>query len=134
MKLEITSLKNAVQSLKIALDEFEKHKTFLSKTLVYNALNITYELSHKLLKRQLEAMSAAAETIDTMSFQHLIRHGAETGLLLHSWDVWKKYREARNATSHAYNEEKANEVFEIIPDFYREAKYLLEKLETHNEQ
>ncbi len=134
MKLEITSLKNAVQSLKIALDEFEKTQNVFVKDSCLQRFEYTYELSHKLLKRQLEAMSAAAETIDTMSFQHLIRHGAETGLLLHSWDVWKKYREARNATSHAYNEEKANEVFEIIPDFYREAKYLLEKLETHNEQ
>ncbi len=134
MKLELTSFKKAIQSLKEALDEYDKTQNVFVKDSCLQRFEYTYELAHKLLKRQLEAMSAAAEIIDTMSFQQLIRHGAETGLLLNSWDVWKKYRDARNATSHAYNEEKANEVFDIIPDFYQEASYLLAQLEKHNEQ
>ena len=134
MTLQIVSLENAVKSLKIACDEFEKTQSVFVKDACIQRFEYTYELSDKLLKRQLEAMSSSAEIIDTMSFQQRIRHGAETGLLLNSWDVWKKYRDARNATSHAYNEEKANEIFEIIPDFYQEAKYLLEQLAKHNEQ
>jgi phosphoserine phosphatase len=45
---------------------------------------------------------------------------------------WKEYREERGATSHAYDEDKAQEVFESIPAFLEEAKYLLAKLQERN--
>jgi hypothetical protein len=64
-----------------------------------------------------------------MSVQEIIRTGAEKGLLLHSWDEWRIYRAARNATSHAYNENKAEEVFLSIPAFYEDAIYLQHQLE-----
>jgi uncharacterized protein with HEPN domain len=49
--------------------------------------------------------------------------------LLNSWDIWKKYREGRNETSHTYDETKAEQVFEKIEDFVGEARYLLVALE-----
>ena len=134
MKLDITSLENAVKSLKLALDEFEKTQSVFVKDACIQRFEYTYELSHKMLKRQLEAMSANPAEYDGMSFQNIIRAGSEVGLLLNGWDRWKEYRKERGTTSHAYSEEKANEVFEIIPDFYQEAKYLLEQLAKHNEQ
>lgn len=42
----------------------------------------TYEISHKMLKRQLEMTSAIPAGFDEMSFQDLIRSGNENGLLL----------------------------------------------------
>ncbi len=132
MTLELTSFEKAIASLKLALDEFEKTHSVFVKDSCIQRFEYTYDFSHKILKRQLERMSAASSEIDLMSFQQLIRLGAESGLLLNSWDIWKDYRDARNATSHAYNEEKAQEVFEVIPDFYQEAKYLLEKLQERN--
>ena len=93
----------------------------------------TYELAHKLLKRQLEAMSANPAEIDQMSFPEIIRTGAERGLLANGWDEWRRFRDARNATSHAYNEKKANEVFERIPAFRDEAAVLLSNLKKRND-
>ena len=85
-----------------------------------------------MLKRQLEIMSATPAELDKKSFQDLIREGCERGLLLNGWDRWKRYRKERGTTSHAYNKEKADEVFQVIPDFCQEAKYLLEELEKRN--
>jgi hypothetical protein len=53
----------------------------------------------------------------------------QQGLLQNSWDIWKEYRTARGTTSHTYNEEKAQEVLAVIPQFLTEARYLLRQLQ-----
>lgn len=45
--------------------------------------------------------------VSEMSFQSLIMLGSDRGLLSNSWDKWKVYQEARNKTSHTYNQPKA---------------------------
>ncbi len=130
--LDLTSLENAVKSLKEALDEFNKNQSPFVKDSCIQRFEYTYELSHKMLKRQLESMSASPSEVDQMSFPELIRTGAEKGLLLNSWDVWKIHRDARNITSHAYKEKKADKVFADIPAFYEEACYLLKTLQERN--
>lgn len=82
---------------------------------------------------KLELMSPNPSEIDQMSFADMIRSGAERGLLASSWDEWRHFRSARNAASHAYNEKKANEVFERIPAFQGEAAALLAQLQKRND-
>ena len=54
--------------------------------------------------------------------------GNEKGLLRSDWLRWKAYRQARTDSSHAYDEGKAQAVYEIAPDFLEEARFLLAKL------
>jgi hypothetical protein len=42
-----------------------------------------------------------------MSFATLVRTASERGLLKSGWDKWQIFREARNITSHTYNQAKA---------------------------
>jgi hypothetical protein len=42
------------------------------------------------------------------------------------------YRDARNQTSHTYDEEKATDVASVIPGFYKDATYLLKQLRQRN--
>ena len=88
----------------------------------------TYELSHKMLKRFLEATSANPDEFDRVAFQDVIRAGNERGLLLGDWSVWRGYRDARGTTSHTYDERKAEEVFAMIPPFVDEARFLRDRL------
>jgi nucleotidyltransferase substrate binding protein (TIGR01987 family) len=132
MKLELSSFENALASLNEALAEYDRTQSLFVKDSCIQRFEYTYELAHKMLKRQLEDMSANPAEIDQMGFADLIREGAERGLLANSWDRWKLYRDARNATSHAYNEKKADEVFIRIPDFRDEARFLLERLHERN--
>jgi nucleotidyltransferase substrate binding protein (TIGR01987 family) len=132
MKLEFSSFEKALASLDEALMEYDRTQNQFVKDACIQRFEYTYELAHKLLKRQLEAMSANPSEIDQMSFPDMIRTGAERGLLLNSWDKWKLFRHARNATNHAYNEKKANEVFVRIPAFRDEAAFLLARLQERN--
>ena len=89
----------------------------------------TYEISHKMLKRHLEMTSPNPEIFDAMPFADLIRTGNELSILKSDWSAWKLFREMRAKTSHTYDEDIAQTVVQVIPDFIHEARYLAEQLE-----
>lgn len=132
-KLNVSPLANAVTRLTEGLARYERD---IADTQIRDGLiqrfEFTYEISHKLLKRYLEAISATPEQFDAMAFADLIRSGSEQGLLLGDWTKWRAYREMRSKTSHTYDEETAIEVVRGIPAFLEEACYLLTQLQERN--
>lgn len=130
MILELTSFEKAIKSLKKAIEERKRlpENEFVRDSCIQR-FEYTYELSWKMLKRYLHLTSGSPSEVPEMSFQDLIRTGAEKGLLLNSWDKWSLYRKLRGTTSHAYDEDKAQEVLKIVPDFHEEAIYLLKQLQ-----
>jgi nucleotidyltransferase substrate binding protein (TIGR01987 family) len=88
----------------------------------------TYEISHKMLKRHLEMTSPNPEIFDAMPFADLIRTGKELSILKSDWSAWKVFREMRAKTSHTYDEEIAQTVVAVIPNFIEEARYLAQQL------
>lgn len=100
----------------------------LARDGVIQRFEFTYELSWKMLKRHIETVSADPTEADALSFRQLIRTGSERGLLRSGLDVWAEFRRARGVTSHAYERDKALEVFALIPIFVDEARYLLDQL------
>ena len=132
-KLDVSPLANAVDRLAEGLVRYEKD---VSDTQIRDGLiqrfEFSYEISHKLLKRHLEAVAATPEKFDAMAFADLIRSGSEQGLLLGDWTKWRAYREMRSKTSHTYDEETAIEVVRGIPAFLEEARYLLTQLQERN--
>lgn len=99
---------------------------------VIQRFEYTYELSWKMLKRQLEQELATPSDADKMSFKELIREGAERGLV-EDVGSWLIYRQQRNITSHTYNEKKALSVYNTAFDFFEDAKKLLTILENRND-
>ena len=97
---------------------------------VSQRFEFTSELSHRMLRRFLEAIAANPQDIATLSFQDLIRVGSEQGLVSSSWPVWRTYRQARTDTSHTDDEAKALQVVAILPDFVNEVRALLRNLEA----
>lgn len=127
--LDISSLEKAISSIEEALEEQKRSpKNNFVRDACIQRFEYTYELSHKMLRRFLKVTEANADDIEQMSFPDLIRTGASRGLLKNSWDVWKDYREARNLTSHTYNEKAAKEVCAIIPNFFGDAQFLYSEL------
>ena len=128
--LDLTSLAKAIQRLAEGLARYQADT---SDTQIRDGLiqrfEFTYEISHKMLKRFLESVSANRGEFDAMSFADLIRTGNEQGLLLGAWSDWKRYREMRSSTSHAYDEEVALGVVEGIPAFLAESEFLLKQLQ-----
>lgn len=129
-KLDITPLKNAVVRLDEGLVRYELDISDLQiRDGLIQRFEFTYELSHKMLKRYLEQTSPNPAEFDGMSFQDLIRTGNEKGLLLGNWTDWRRYREMRSRTRHAYDENTAIQVVFGIPQFLEESKYLVQSLQ-----
>ena len=131
MTLDFSSLEKAISQLEEGLRIAGRAPdNKLMRDGVIQRFEYTYELSHKMLKRFLEATEASPEQFDEMSFADLIRTASERGLVLQGWDKWSQYRKLRGTTSHTYDAKKAAEVFAVIPEFLDEARYLHQKLKS----
>ena len=141
--LDISPLEKAVKSLEkalIKLDQMnnspnieEDEKAFI-KDSVIQRFEYTYELCPKFFKRYLKEAAAdqqEASELDYEPFQVLVRTANMTGMFKNDWEKWKIYRNARNITSHTYNEEKADEVTATAKEFYSEALYFLNRLKEN---
>lgn len=129
ISLDLTALNNAIDRLSEGIARYERDR---SDTQIRDGLvqrfEFTYEISHKMLRRYLEAASATPDEFDGMAFQDLIRVGNEQGLLRGDWPHWRRYREMRSKTSHTYDENIALEVVAQIPAFLAEAVWLRDQL------
>ena len=135
MKLDLTPLEDAVAQLEEALDVYHSDLVLNNPRLkrhlraaVIQAFEFTYELSFGMLKRYLELASANPSEIDELVFNDVIREAYRQALLRSELPEWMEFRRNRGTTSHAYNEDEAQEVFESVPDFLQEARYLLNRL------
>lgn len=78
--LDFTPLANAVTGLREGLVRFatEESDTQIRDGLIQR-FEFTYDLSHKMLRRVIEAGAANPEEVDRMTFPTLIRTAAEQG-------------------------------------------------------
>jgi nucleotidyltransferase substrate binding protein (TIGR01987 family) len=129
IQLDLSSLDNALQRLSEALQAYALDASnSLYRDASIQRFEFCYELSHKMLKRYLELAAPNPVAIDELAFPDLIRTGNEQGLLRSGWDKWKDYRKARSITSRTYDQSKATEVIQIVPDFLLEGQALLAEL------
>ncbi len=129
MALDFTSLVNAIARLEEGQARYlaDPSDQQIRDGLIQR-FEFTFDLGHKMLRRYLLESSAASITIEEMSFAALVRSGDEAGLLLNGWPRWRDYREARNITSHTYDEDKALKVVAGIASFIAEARFLRDRL------
>ena len=139
-ELDLSPLENAVAQLQEALELYdsdivrqypETRNHFRAAAI--QAFEFTYELGIAIIKRYLKEVSANPSQVDQLSFRNLMRRAAQHDLLLAEPNHWEDYRAARGSTSHAYNEALAAWVFQGIPEFLDEARYLLKQLQERND-
>jgi nucleotidyltransferase substrate binding protein (TIGR01987 family) len=139
--LDLSSFEKAASQLQEALSYCKSdiamkdpHLALHLRAAAIQAFELTYEIAFKMLKRYLQATEANADAIESMTFNEIIRLGYERGLLSAELREWKAFRINRNATSHTYNETKAQDVYIGIPAFLTEARFLLKELMSHMER
>ena len=133
MTLDLSALEKAISQLVEGLDLASNPNAHpLLRDGAIQRFEFTYEVSWKMLKRFLEATSGDPQSIDTLAFSDLIRLGHERGILRSSYDVWALFRKARGTTSYTYDQNKAAEVFQVIPQFLGEAQFLLAQLRARS--
>jgi nucleotidyltransferase substrate binding protein (TIGR01987 family) len=129
MPLDIAALVNAIDRLREGLG---RHQSEPADDQLRDGLiqrfEFTYELCHRMLRRFIRQGAASPEEVDRMAFQDLIRTANQQGLLLGDWPAWRRYRDSRARTSHAYHAQIAQEVAATIPGFLAEAEYLRDAL------
>ena len=135
MILVLSPLEKAIAQLEEALDLYDsdlvqRHPRFRKhlRAAAIQAFEFTYELSFKMIKRWLKSISANPAEVDTLTFKNIIREAISQELLTSEPSDWVTYRRNRRTTSHTYDETKAERVFESIPRFLDEARYLLNQL------
>lgn len=132
--IDLTPLRRAVAVLAEALQfwhlqpEGSALKPHL-RSAVIQSFEFSYELSLRLLRRVLMERASSADTVVDLSFNDVLRLGADQGLLPDAL-AWRQWRELRNAISHAYNEAKAQAVAEQVGRFNADAVALLVRLEA----
>lgn len=140
MKLDLSSLRKAMESLEKALnvanDEMfisrlnDDQKETVRAGVIQN-FEFTYELCWKFMRRWLE-VNLGTTYVAGVSRRQLFRLSAEHRLI-DDVDRWMEYHDARNETSHTYDESTAEDVFETAQTFLDHAKALLKALEARND-
>ena len=135
MIIDLGSLSKAIAQLEEAISyansDLAKSDPRLAlhlRAAAIQAFEFTYELSFKMLRRFLESSDASPKTIEDLDFSGLVRAGYARGLLNEEIKVWREFRQDRGTTSHAYDNDKAQEVFDKIPRFLSEAKFLRDQI------
>lgn len=140
MPLELGHLKRSIQSLTdlLAVSEDEALMARFSEVArngiragVIQNFEVTFELSWKSMRRWLNSYVTPG-IADGVTKRQLFRLAAENRLIA-DVDQWMGYSEARNATSHTYDEEKAALVYRAGREFAHDARRLLVALETRND-
>ncbi len=129
MKLDASSLGNAVRRLREGLARYERESADeqLRDGLIQR-FEFTYELSYKTVRRYLKEASASPDEIERLPFADLIRTASAQGLLRSGWPAWRRFREMRARTSHTYDANVASQVAAAIPAFLEEAEHLYTEL------
>jgi nucleotidyltransferase substrate binding protein (TIGR01987 family) len=63
-----------------------------------------------------------------LNYRVLLRIALEIGLI-EDVNAWFTFREARNQTSHAYDQNKAEMLFQVAINFLEKDKFLIEQLQ-----
>ena len=136
-KLDISALRGAAAAFQNSLSFAQKveakppkERDFFefenARAALIQHFECAYELCWKTLTRYLEMYIGSQA--DILTRKDLFRVSAEKQLIpdVHRWFV---FHTARNKTSHMYNEDLANEVYEIAKTFSEDMRALLRTLE-----
>ncbi len=140
MKLVLNSLVNAIDSMDRALrfankriimeDINEEEKEVIRAGVIQN-FEFTYELCWKFMKRWIEE-NISPGIVDGVTRRELFRLSAENHLII-DVEKWMEFHSARNKTSHTYDENIADDVYQAAVEFLPWAKDFLSRLEARND-
>ena len=140
MSLDLSTLTASIGALQRALHasatsaqsaDFSPEVREAVKAGVIQNFEVAYEQSWKMMRRWLEANPVAGD-VSGASMRQVYRLAAKAGMI-DDIDLWMKFHQARNQSSHTYNVKMAELVFAISSQFLPEAQRVLDVLEARND-
>jgi nucleotidyltransferase substrate binding protein (TIGR01987 family) len=133
--LELSGFRKAIDSLVDSMRWYKSENcdtpADILRDSVIQRFEYTYELAWKMMKRWLEANLSATD-VDGVSRKELFRIAAQQQLITDPLE-WFQYHQARNLTSHVYDEATAEQVFSVIGSFIDQVQSFFTELEKRND-
>ncbi|MGB4114999.1 MAG: HI0074 family nucleotidyltransferase substrate-binding subunit [Polaromonas sp.] len=132
--IDLTALRKALAQLREAVSFWQERapadplKPHL-RSAVIQSFEFTYELAVRSTRRVLIERAESADLIRDLSFNDLLRRAMDAGLPM-QLDTWRRWRDMRNGTAHAYDEERALEVALAASAFVTDVDALLAHLDS----
>ena len=121
------------EKLKAQISQLEKATARLAETLALKPTQVNkdatiqrFEFTFELAWKAIQSV-AYEQGIEVVSPRDSLRTAAQLGLI-EEVEMWFDFLDARNRSSHIYDEKMANEVYEQIKKFFPEVKKLIEKI------
>ena len=128
-EVSLDQLGKAIERLRESLAASQAEPgNLMYRDSVIKRFEFTFEIAQSVLRKFVTAYSVNLKEPERITFPTLIRTASQDGLVREGYDVWMSYREARNRTSHTYNEDQALAVVAIVPRFLEEAAFLYSRL------
>ena len=128
-ELDISILKNCIDSLKNCTVDYKNAVDETTKEYIADAcvkrFEYTVETSWKMMKKYLKLEYGKEDKELTMNNIFRLMEGYG---FIKSWEDWRNYYDRRNDTSHEYNQEKAQEIFNWIDELVNDSSFLYEQL------
>ncbi|RJP26268.1 MAG: nucleotidyltransferase [Candidatus Omnitrophota bacterium] len=141
MPLDLSNLKKAIISLEEIVAR-SQDKAFMDAqdAITRNAIRagviqhfeFAFELCWKFMQRWIRSNLSPDDAVFPRTRKDLFRLSARHGLIAEPI-AWFAYGDARNITSHTYDEKTADSVYEVAVKFVQDAKFFLEQLERFND-
>ena len=113
------------KALKSLSQIFKEPENAITRDATIQRFEYTFELSWKLLKRYFKLNN----NLDLFNVKDIFREAGKQGLI-DQVESWFESLEARNLTSHTYDETIANKVYARAKEFEQKASVFLQKIKT----
>lgn len=126
---DLYALRSCLRDFDLLLARYPKEAGDIAvRYSLVKTFELTFEMAVNTLTKFLIHKAVRGEEVKSYLFQDLIRRGDQEGLLRSGWPEWKRYRENRGRTVHAYREDVALAITSQLGDFSQEAHALLENM------
>ena len=110
-QIDLLNLENALEALKRALKKDPPNE--FEKDAVIKRFEFTFELSWKMMRKFLQAFGKAEVS---GSPKPILRDALEEHLI-NDLDKWFDFLDARNTSTHIYNEQEADKIYRVAKNF-----------------
>jgi len=139
MALDLSNLKKTIEALERSLKIIHTGKNSFSEDLleairagVIQNFEVAYEQCWKFIQRWIRHNRSPEDADHPRTRKEIFRMAARYGLIPDPLP-WFEYGDARNLTSHTYDERQATTVFKAAERFAQDARNLLHSLEAKND-
>ncbi|MCE5270670.1 nucleotidyltransferase substrate binding protein [bacterium] len=132
LQKSVEALERSIDAAREGMDSFGEDLRMTVRAGVIQNFEVAYEQCWKFIQRWLQVNRVPEEAGLPRTRKELFRLAAREGLI-DDPRPWFEYGEARNLTSHTYDQAQAELVYAAAGRFVPEAKALLARLEALND-